>query len=172
MGALRCLHLINVEFGRPIGYTKELQQPGNRCASVCVCMCVWKREREGACTQASSVVEDGRDVESGRSVTNYCMRVCWYACASRGVTGERNMKMWRRRSEETWKKNKTKISCYSVWPARALRISLAGVTVPDPNWRDTEINPNFPEWLLPRALEEDCAHFFSFTQRQTVSVSV
>lgn len=55
--------------------------------------------------------------------------------------------MWRKKWE-IWKTNKK--SCYSVWPARALRINLAGVTVPDLNWREIE-DPYFPEWFISRA---------------------
>lgn len=51
----------------------------------------------------------------------------------------------RRKSQK--REKHTKKSCYSVWPARALRINLAGVTVPDLNWRDIE-DRYFPEWFI------------------------
>lgn len=49
------------------GCTKELQLPRNR--SVCVCVCA------RVCGVQMSVMERGRDVKSGRSVTN-----CVYSC--------------------------------------------------------------------------------------------
>lgn len=108
------------------------------------------------------VLEEGRDVKSWRSVTN-CMSVCVcvYGCALCGVTGKRKIiEMWRKKWE-TWFKKQTKKSCYSVWPARALRINLAGVTVPDHNWRDIE-DPYFPEWFMSRPWKG-----LRFIQRQT-----
>ena len=129
---------------------------------VCVCVCVCVRVFVCAC------MEKGRDVKSGRSVTNR-MRVCVCMVV---LYVEWQVKEKHRNVEkkwEIWKRNKK--SCYSVWPARALRINLAGVTVPDLYWGDIE-DPCFFQngWRLDPG--KDCAHLFVFFLRQSVCVSV
>lgn len=71
--------------------------------------------------------------------------VCSYGCALCGEKGERKNRNVRNLKKQTNKKK----SCYSVKPARARGINLAGVTVPDLNLKCVE-DPYFPEWLMSR----------------------
>lgn len=120
------------------------------------------------CVYVRVCMEKGRDVKSGRSVTNR-MRV--YVCMVVHYV-EWQVKEKHRNVEkkwEIWKINKK--SCYSVWPARALRINLAGVTVPNLYWGDIE-DPYFFQNGSRLDPGKDCAHLFIFILRQTVCVSV
>lgn len=134
-GCLKAFTLEHVELGRPLGftgYTKELQMPGNRMRA-CVCVCLsseWMLEwlrTEGMLSLVRS-----------RSVTN-CVCVL-YACDVEWQVKEKNVGINMKNDKK---------SCYSVCPVRALRINLAGVTVPYLNPRDRE-DLYFPERVVCR----------------------
>lgn len=117
-----------------------------------------------------SEVSEGTDVKSERSVTKF---VCVYGCALCGMTGVKKRNLKKIEKLETWRKSekreKHKKSCYSVRPARALRINLAGVTVPDLEWWDIA-DPDLSEWFISETLVK--ALLSSFIQRQTACVPV
>lgn len=158
-GCLKVFTLRNVELGRPLrvhrlhkGTITAWKQVVFVCMWVRMCVCQRKKER----LSLEGVLQ------------TVC--VCLYGCALCGVTGvkKKKIEMWRKKWE-TWKNNKK--SCYSVWPARALRINLAGVTVSDLNWRHIG-DPYFFQSGSSLDPGKDCAHIFSFIQRQTACVLV
>lgn len=120
-GCLKVFTLGYVELGRPLEATGDTQrnynclETGCVCVFVCKCVCVFMSEswrKEGLLS-----------LEGVLQIVRVCVCVCTVVHYVEWQVKEKK-KTWGKKVRNMKKKKKK--SCYSVGPARALRINLAG----------------------------------------------